>query len=115
MVADFAKLVALECIYVLVSDIELLGYVVLYPKGDALHLENIAVHPKHAGKGLGRQLLDFAEQQARNNGSRAIELYTNEKMCENLSLYPELGYVETGRRVEDGFHRVFFRKRIAPL
>ena len=33
-------------------------------------------------------------------------------MTENLALYPALGYVETGRRVEDGFSRVYFSKRL---
>jgi hypothetical protein len=34
-------------------------------------------------------------------------------MAENLSIYPRLGYVEVARRVEDGFNRVFFAKRVA--
>ena len=33
-------------------------------------------------------------------------------MVENIHLYRKLGYVETDRRVEDGFARVFFRKPI---
>lgn len=33
-------------------------------------------------------------------------------MTENLRLYPSLGFVETGRRVEDGYRRVYFRKLI---
>jgi hypothetical protein len=33
-------------------------------------------------------------------------------MVENLALYPRLGYREDGRRVEDGFDRVFFSKRL---
>lgn len=35
-----------------------------------------------------------------------LHLYTNEKMTENLSIYPKLGYVEVGRRTENGFNRV---------
>ncbi len=37
---------------------------------------------------------------------------TNEKMSQNLSIYPHLGYVETGRRIEDGFNRVYFEKKL---
>ncbi len=31
----------------------------------------------------------------------------------NRSLYPRLGYSETGRRMEDGFDRVFYRKELS--
>jgi hypothetical protein len=33
-------------------------------------------------------------------------------MVENLQLYPRLGFVETERRVEDGYRRVYFRKTL---
>jgi len=39
-----------------------------------------------------------------------VTLYTNERMTENLRLYPALGYLETGGAVQDGFARVFYRK-----
>jgi hypothetical protein len=41
-----------------------------------------------------------------------VTLYTNEAMVENLRLYRRLGFVETDRRVEDGYRRVFFRKSL---
>ena len=31
-----------------------------------------------------------------------------------LALYPALGYHETARRVEDGYARVYFCKRVPP-
>jgi hypothetical protein len=33
-------------------------------------------------------------------------------MVENLAFYPRLGYREDARRVEDGFRRVYYSKRI---
>ena len=50
---------------------------------------------------------------ARQRGLKAVHLYTNEKMTENLSLYPRLGYIEVARRMEDGFSRVYFEKSLA--
>ena len=41
-----------------------------------------------------------------------IRLYTNAAMTENLSHYPRRGYTETHQAHRDGFHRVFFRKRL---
>ena len=35
-------------------------------------------------------------------------------MTENLAIYARLGYRETGRRTEDGYHRVFMEKLLAP-
>jgi hypothetical protein len=42
----------------------------------------------------------------------AVHLYTNEKMTDNLSIYPKLGYVEVARRTENGFNRVYFEKSL---
>jgi len=62
--------------------------------------------------GIGRKLIHYCEKLAAQKGFSLIELYTNEKMTENLEIYPRLGYSEVGRWREDGFNRVFFRKEI---
>jgi hypothetical protein len=41
-----------------------------------------------------------------------MRLYTNAAMTENLAYYSRRGYTETHRAHQDGFHRVFFRKRL---
>jgi ribosomal protein S18 acetylase RimI-like enzyme len=84
--------------------------VVAYPRGDHWHLENVAVDPAAQGAGLGLALITHVEALARASGAQAVELYTNAKMIENRALYPRLGYAETGRAIEDGFDRVFYRK-----
>ena len=96
---------------VIEADAELAGYVVSYPQGDHLHLENVAVHPDYQGRGLGYRLIEHVEQKARQQGLDHVELYTNAKMTENLELYPRLGYHQFDRRVEDGFDRVYFSKK----
>ncbi|MDF2233051.1 GNAT family N-acetyltransferase [Albimonas sp. CAU 1670] len=97
----------------------LLGLVVAYDDGPAedpsFHLETVAVSPAAQGTGLGRALIAFAEAEARRRGLPCVRLYTNAKMVENLALYPRLGYVETGRRAEKGFERVFFEKPLPPM
>ncbi len=75
-------------------------------------LDNIAVVPAAQGKGLGRRLLAFAETAARNENLPAIRLYTNQAMTENVALYTRIGYVETHRGEENGFHRVYMTKRL---
>ena len=110
MSADFASQIGLGQVFVALNNNAFAGYVVFYPVHDHLHLENIAVTPVQSGKGIGKQLMQFVEQTARNRGLSAVELYTNEAMTENLQMYPRLGYIETGRKQQEGFHRVFFRK-----
>jgi len=87
--------------------------IVLEDAADHLWLDNVAVDPRWQGKGLGRALLDFAEEEARRRGFAEVRLLTHQKMLSNIALYGRLGYVETGRRVEEGFARVFMAKRIA--
>ena len=111
MVADFAGLIARKRVFVAFSnDADLQGFAVFYPKRGCMHLENVAVSTTWQGRGIGKALIGFCEAAARDAGFSKIELYTNEKMTENLALYPHLGYVETGRRTEDGFNRVYFEK-----
>ena len=110
--ADHAGLVAAGRTSVIEADGEVAGVIVLIPGGDHLLVENVAVAPKAQGRGLGRELMAFAERRAAQLGMAELRLYTNQLMTENLALYPALGYAETGRRVEDGFARVYFSKRI---
>ncbi len=112
MNADFASQIELGQVQAAYCESAFAGYVMFYREGDHLHLENVAVAPAHAGKGIGKKLVAYVEQAARDQGLAAVELYTNEAMTENLKMYPKLGYVETERRRQDGFKRVFFRKPV---
>ncbi len=112
MVADFAALVDRQDVFVLEVGGTFCGYIVCYGAGDHFHIENIAVLPELTGRGYGRKLVRFAEIEAQVQGFSRLELYTNEKMRENLVLYPRLGYEEFARQRQDGFARVFFRKQL---
>ncbi|WP_210268083.1 GNAT family N-acetyltransferase [Brucella intermedia] len=111
MVADFSAQIEAGQAYVAEdADNQLQGFIVFYPEGQHMLLENVAVLPSAAGRGIGKALIRFCEEEARRRGFNAVHLYTNEKMAENLSIYPRLGYAEVARRAEDGFNRVFFEK-----
>jgi hypothetical protein len=60
----------------------------------------------------GARLLALAEEYARSLGLPEVRLYTNQAMIENLVYYSRHGYIETHRAQQDGFRRVFFRKRL---
>lgn len=112
MLADFEKQIGSGQLFVALNDSVFAGYVVFYPANGYLHLESVAVVPEQSGKGIGRVLVEYAEKAARDKGLTAVELYTNEVMIENLTLYPKLGYTEIARKQQDGYHRVFFVKYV---
>ncbi|MEX0346522.1 MAG: GNAT family N-acetyltransferase [Rhizobiaceae bacterium] len=60
-------------------------------------LTNLAVDPGHAGRGIGRKLIDIAERFCREHSMGELHLSTHVKMPENIALYTHLGWVETGR------------------
>lgn len=111
MIADFASQITAGVIYV-ATDVQGIfqGFIVFYAKENYIFLENVAVLPSSAGRGIGRALISFCENNARERGLNAVHLYTNEKMTENLSIYLKLGYTEVGRRTEDDFNRIYFEK-----
>ena len=89
------------------------GYVIARPADGEWLLESVAVAADARGAGLGRALIAFAEAEGPARGYGRIMLYTNAAMTANLALYPRLGYRRAGRRVEDGYDRVYFEKELA--
>ena len=88
------------------------GAVVVAHRGDHAHLDLVAVDPEHQGSGLGKELMAFAEEDARRHGFDELRLQTNERMTENLAFYARFGYEEYERRSEQGYSLVYFRKRL---
>lgn len=113
MLDDYARLIADGAVSVIEeAGAEIAALIVLIPKPDHLLLDNIAVRPDRQGKGFGRVLIDHAEREAMRQGLREIRLYTHETMTENIALYTRIGFVETERRDDGGYGRVFMAKRL---
>ena len=112
MTADYSAAIRRGRAWVAVEDGEVAGFVVLVAEPGYLLLENVAVLPAAQGRGIGARLLALAEEHARSLRLPEVRLYTNEAMTENLTYYPRHGYTETHRMQQDGFQRVFFRKRL---
>lgn len=112
MLDDYAAVVREHHVFVAQSlqDGNLAGLLVLIEQNDTVLLDNIAVHPRFQGHGLGKRLMQKAEHEVKTLGYDSIILYTHELMTENLAIYKKLGYVETHRVEEKGFKRVYMRK-----
>lgn len=110
---DYAARIAAGEAFVLDSaEGRILGLAVLEEAPDALLLDNVAIEPAEQGKGHGRHLVRFAEEEARRRGHARLRLYTHAAMAANVRLYEGLGFVETHRATEKGFHRIHMEKRL---
>jgi len=113
MLDDYARLIAEGAVSVIAEPGgAIAAIIVLLAKLDHLLLDNIAVRPDRQGRGLGRRLMAFAESEARRLGRTELRLYTHAMMTENIALHRRLGFVETGRGRQNGYDRVFMRKRL---
>lgn len=110
MLADYGESIASGHLHVLVVAGQVSGFVACYARSDQWLLENVALLPAYQGKGLGRVLVDFAEDAGRKAGFSVIVLYTHQKMTANIRYYESIGYRETGKRSEHGYDRVYMEK-----
>ncbi|MDD9884985.1 MAG: GNAT family N-acetyltransferase [Gammaproteobacteria bacterium] len=117
MLNDYAQVVRRHHVFVAEVDGDssgmLAGVLVLMQTVNGMLLDNLAVHPEHQRRGLGRRLLRLAESETRALGRAHLELYSHERMTESIDFYRRAGYVETARRTEHGYHRVYMRKMLA--
>ncbi len=110
MTADYRQMLAEHPTWVLCLGNEIAGVLILEYEPEALFIYSVAVSPEYQKQGLGRRLLAFTEEQAREKGYRRIRLYTNEHMVENIALYLKLGYQETRREPYLGSNLVHMDK-----
>jgi ribosomal protein S18 acetylase RimI-like enzyme len=113
MTQDYAEVVQTQSVTVAERSGEIVGLIVLQRDARELTIENVAVHPGHQGTGIGRALLEHAQDTARAVGLRSVCLYTHERMVENLALYERIGYVEYERHRHGSAWIVHMRKPLA--
>lgn len=87
------------------EDGKLLACVNLKKHGDRIYLGMFSVEPDLQGGGIGKKMLQAAEEYAAHEGCVAIYMYVISVRTELIDWYKRKGYVETGERVpfnEDG-------------
>jgi ribosomal protein S18 acetylase RimI-like enzyme len=104
---DYARRIADGQVWVKEAEGELVGLVVLKDGPEALLIPNIAVAPAAQGKGYGRQLIAFAEAEARRRGYGEVRLFVNALMVENVALYQHLGFSQIGRVQAEEHGRIY--------
>lgn len=84
-------------------------------KPGRLYLGKLAVDPNLQGRGLGRAMIEKAEERTCALGFSVLELETRVELVENHEVFRRLGFVETGRTAHPGFDRptsITFRKQV---
>jgi N-acetylglutamate synthase-like GNAT family acetyltransferase len=110
MLQDYSNVIRTSQVHVAERGGCIVGVLELLVTDQGFLLDSIAVDPSAQGAGIGRQLLVFAEDEARRQGFDSIYLMTNEKMTENQELYARTGYVLFDRQTVQGYSRVLMRK-----
>jgi N-acetylglutamate synthase-like GNAT family acetyltransferase len=113
MTADYSAVLADSRTWAVERDGTIVAVIVTEVHPDHLYVDTIAVASGEQGAGHGRRLLAHAEADARSLGLPELRLYTNEVMTENLEFYPRLGFHETHRAIDRGYHRVYFSKPVS--
>lgn len=111
MDANYAELVSRGDVIV-ASSTRIEGFAARRFDAKRVEIEIVAVEPEAEARGLGRALVEWCEDEGRQRGCSVAALYTNARMEANLRIWPRLGYIEVERRVEHGFDRVFYEKRL---
>lgn len=114
LLADYARLAATDRMSVLRDGRRIVAVMVHDVVGGAVEIDTIAVRPDSEGRGYARLLLDWAIDRGLASGAHAVTLYTNQVMHEAQAFWTRQGFQETGRRVEDGYSRVYYRRCLRP-
>ncbi|WP_454190215.1 GNAT family N-acetyltransferase [Paenibacillus sp. Marseille-Q7038] len=102
LLADPSKAVIDEYIHrgqrsVAVFHGESIGIVVLlHTRPQTYEIVNLAVKEKYQGKGIGRALLRYALEQAKDQGASTIEIGTGNSSLDQLGFYQREGFRITG-------------------
>ncbi|KAL0932527.1 acetyltransferase protein [Colletotrichum truncatum] len=114
MTANYTELLTAHNVFVLklTSTNDIVGSIILSQDAGAnsIKINNLVVDTVAQGRGYGGLLMRYAEAFAEAKGRTSLTLFTNVKMYENVALYQKMGFVETERKTENGYERVYFRK-----
>lgn len=108
MDVDYLSEIENYSVWVVESEGQILGGLIIMFERDQASVANIAVDPRFQGQGIGGALIGLAESIARGKGYSEMRLATHVLLEENISFYQYLGWKETGRDET----RVFMKKEI---
>lgn len=112
MTVDYRTAIAEHDVLLARAGLTLAGIIETMICGDHVWIENVAVLPAFQGKGVGRQLLETAEDRARRAGVPEVRLLTNAAFAENAAFYRRRGFEVTREEPFMGGTTLYFAKRV---
>ena len=112
MLDDYQALISHHSVYVVAEDSKVVGVLVVGETEDGFCIETLATHPEVQGIGIGKKLISFAENMARQRRYDSIYLTTNIHMLKSQAIYSHLGFVECGKSIVGGYQRMKMQKII---
>jgi N-acetylglutamate synthase-like GNAT family acetyltransferase len=104
--ASLARKARDEIAFAAIEDGRLVGCIFMKPEPRCLYLGKLAIAPTHQGKGIGRRLLEIAENTARENGLPTLRLETRIELAGNHATFAKWGFTKTAENSHPGFTRV---------
>ena len=77
---------------------QLLGYGVMSVGAGEAHILNLAIHPEHQGRGLGKGMIEHLMQLAEQHGADTAFLEVRPSNVTAIRLYDSLGFNQVGLR-----------------
>lgn len=115
MAADHAAAIRDHEVDLMIVDGRIIGVCEMIVEDDCVLLENLAIEPDRAGRGLGRRMLAHAEAVTRDRAKARLRLYTNAAFAENLRFYRANGYAIDREEPFRGGFTVHMSKAIEPV
>jgi N-acetylglutamate synthase-like GNAT family acetyltransferase len=84
------------CVFVAVSERNVVGTVACAACGEEGHLRGMAVLPDLQGSGVASALLQAAEAKIRNQDCKRVTLDTTEPLARALRFYARHGFTRSG-------------------
>ena len=110
--ADFKQIISNNNLYVAIIDDKVVGTIEIIMDNENVKIEKLSVLPDFRGNKIGNKLICYAEFLAKANKLSKVKLFTNELLDYNIKYFRNSGFIETERKTENGFKRVYFEKII---
>ncbi len=94
-----------ETVFLALEAGRIVGCIFVLERADYFYVGKLAVEPGLHGRGIGRRLMQAAEDLALSRGKNAIELQTRVELSGNHAAFSRLGFRETGRTAHTGYDR----------
>ena len=90
--ADYHAVLREKEVWLAENDGRCIGALILEPRAGDLMIESIATDPSSQTHGLGRAMLEAAEERAQSLGHKIVRLYTGKPLTHLIAWYARHGY-----------------------